>query len=125
WSVLFSTLRNRMQDTENRVIAAKSLQKLSKAQKEHLFNWVLTQEALGVPLTHGQIRQFATCNSQARLGTVTGCKQPIRVAQASRRLTATMEAYSPDYRGLRLIECFSGIPTSRARWLRKSRIQYG
>ena len=29
-------------------------------QEEHLSTWVLAQEALGVPLTHGQIRQFAS-----------------------------------------------------------------
>jgi 4-hydroxybenzoate polyprenyltransferase len=29
-------------------------------QEEHLSTWVLAQEALGVPLTHGQIREFAS-----------------------------------------------------------------
>ena len=28
-------------------------------QEDHLSTWVLTQEALGVPVTHGQIREFA------------------------------------------------------------------
>jgi 4-hydroxybenzoate polyprenyltransferase len=28
-------------------------------QEDHLSTWILAQEALGVPLTHGQIKQFA------------------------------------------------------------------
>jgi Tc5 transposase DNA-binding domain len=55
----FSTLRDRLKDTENHSLAAESQQKLSKAQEDHLANWVLTQEALRVPLTHAQIKEFA------------------------------------------------------------------
>ena len=42
WGIPFSTLRNRTQGTENRVIAAESLQRLLKTQEDHLSNWVLT-----------------------------------------------------------------------------------
>ena len=60
WSVPFNTLRSRIQGSESHVIAAESQQRLSKTQEEHLNAWVLGQQALGVPLTNGQIRQFAT-----------------------------------------------------------------
>jgi 4-hydroxybenzoate polyprenyltransferase len=58
WGVPRSTLRNRNQGQESHTIAAESQQRLSKIQEEHLTSWILAQEALGVPLTHGQIRQF-------------------------------------------------------------------
>ena len=54
-----STLRHRNQGTESRTIAAENQQRLSKIQEDHLTTWVLAQEALGVPVTHGQIREFA------------------------------------------------------------------
>ena len=60
WGVPFNTLRSRIQGSESHVIAAKSQQRLSKTQEEHLNAWVLGQQVLGVPLTNGQIRQFAT-----------------------------------------------------------------
>jgi 4-hydroxybenzoate polyprenyltransferase len=59
WGVPESTLRNRIKGSENHSIAAESQQRLSKVQEDHLANWVLTQEALGVPLTHAQIKEFA------------------------------------------------------------------
>jgi hypothetical protein len=59
WGVPVSTLQNHTKGTESHDIAAESQQRLSKIQEEHLTAWVLAQEALGVPLTHGQIRQFA------------------------------------------------------------------
>jgi hypothetical protein len=60
WGVPFSTLQNRNKGRENHSIASETQQRLSPSQEEHLSNWVLAQEALGVPLTHGQIRQFAS-----------------------------------------------------------------
>jgi hypothetical protein len=59
WGVPVSTLQNHTKGTESHAIAAESQQRLSKIQEEHLTARVLAQEALGVPLTHGQIRQFA------------------------------------------------------------------
>jgi hypothetical protein len=59
WGVPSSTLSDRNKGQESHTIAAESQQRLSSSQEEHLSNWVLAQEALGVPLTHGQIRQFA------------------------------------------------------------------
>ena len=59
WGVPFSTLRDRNQGSENHTFAAESQQRLSKIQEKHLSTWVLAQEALGVPLTYGQIREFA------------------------------------------------------------------
>ncbi len=58
WGVPDTTLRNRKKGGEGHLIAAQSQQRLSPSQEEHLSNWVLAQEALGVPLSHGQIRQF-------------------------------------------------------------------
>jgi hypothetical protein len=51
WGFPFSTLRYRLKDTMTHSLAAESQQKLSTVQEDHLANWVLTQEALGVPLT--------------------------------------------------------------------------
>ena len=60
WGVPFTTLQNRNQGSESYALAAESKQRLSKTQEEHLSTWVLAQEALGVPLTHSQIRQFVS-----------------------------------------------------------------
>jgi hypothetical protein len=59
WGIPLTTLRSRNQGQENHTLAAESQQRLSKIQEEHLSTWVLAQEALGVSLTYGQIRQFA------------------------------------------------------------------
>jgi hypothetical protein len=58
WGIPYTTLQNRNHGRTTHSVAAESQQRLSKAQEEHLSNWVLAQEALGVPVTHGQIRQF-------------------------------------------------------------------
>ena len=58
WGVPRSILRDHNQGRESHTIAAESQQRLSDIQEEHLTTWILAQEALGVPLTHGQIRQF-------------------------------------------------------------------
>ena len=59
WGIPRATLYNRNHGGTTHSIAAEDQQRLSKVQEEHLSTWVLAQEALGVPLTHGQIRQFA------------------------------------------------------------------
>ena len=59
WGIPYSTLLDRFKGTETHSKAAESQQKLSKSQEEHLANWVLTQEALGCPLTYAQVREFA------------------------------------------------------------------
>ena len=60
WGVPLTTLHDRNKGAENRTLGAESLQRLSKTQEEHLSTWVLAQEALGVPLTYSQIRQFVS-----------------------------------------------------------------
>ena len=60
WGVPLSTLQNRNNGSEHHIIAAQNQQKLSPNQEDHLSNWVLTQEALGVPVTHSQIKDFAS-----------------------------------------------------------------
>ena len=60
WGIPLSTLYNRNKGYESHTIGAKNQQRLPPNQEEHLSTWVLAQEALGVPLTHGQIRQFAS-----------------------------------------------------------------
>jgi hypothetical protein len=60
WGVPLSTLQNRDHGREKHALASESQQRLSKIQEEHLSAWILAQEALGVLLTHGQIRQFAS-----------------------------------------------------------------
>ena len=54
-----SILQDRIKGSETHSIAAESQQRLSRVQEDHLANWALTQEAIGVPLTHAQIREFA------------------------------------------------------------------
>jgi hypothetical protein len=71
WGIPYTTLQNRNQGQESYTLAAENQQRLSPSQEEHLSNWVLAQEALGVPLTHGQIRQFA-----GRLLVIKGDNQP-------------------------------------------------
>ena len=57
--ILYSTIQNRNQGSRSHTLAAESQQRLSKVQEDHLSTWILAQEALGVPLTHSQIKQFA------------------------------------------------------------------
>ena len=52
WSVPLTILHSRNQGSKNRTVAAESQQRLSKIQENHLSNWVLTQEALGISITH-------------------------------------------------------------------------
>ena len=59
WGVPYTTLQNRIEGHENHSNVAESQQRLSRVQEDHLANWVLTQEALGVPLTYAQIKEFA------------------------------------------------------------------
>ena len=58
WGVPPSTLQSRINGTENHSKAAESQQRLSRAQENHLADWAIAQEALGVPLTHAQIKEF-------------------------------------------------------------------
>ena len=55
----YSILYDRNEGSTNHALTAESQQSLSTAQEKHLSSWVLAQEALGVLLTHGQIREFA------------------------------------------------------------------
>ena len=59
WGVPSSTLSDRIRGQENHNQASQSQQRLSTSQEERLTTWILAQEALGSPLTHVQIRQFA------------------------------------------------------------------
>lgn len=75
WDIPFSTLRNRIKSGHRPKgeYEALALQKLSASQEAHLAKWILAQEALGVPVTHAQIRLFAdrmlqASGSQERVG---------------------------------------------------------
>ncbi|KAL2130364.1 hypothetical protein VTI74DRAFT_6546 [Chaetomium olivicolor] len=59
WGIPKSTLHNRQQGTQTRSTAFESLQRLTAAQEDRLAHWVLTQEALGKPPTHAQIKELA------------------------------------------------------------------
>lgn len=63
WGIPNSSLLGRIKGSENHSITAESQQRLSRAQENHLSDWVLTQEALGVPLTHGQIKGVCSAAS--------------------------------------------------------------
>ena len=51
-----STLQNRINGILSRQEAHEHEQRLSPVQEDHLTQWVLTQEALGLAPTHAQIR---------------------------------------------------------------------
>ncbi|KAM4067714.1 Tc5 transposase DNA-binding domain-containing protein [Hirsutella rhossiliensis] len=59
WGVQRATLYNRMHGHECRKDAFSALQRLSQTQEKQLTEWILIQDALGLPPTHSQIRQFA------------------------------------------------------------------
>ena len=59
WGIPYQILRDQVNGGENHSDIAKSQQRLSRTQKDHLASWVLTQELLGVPLNYSQIREFA------------------------------------------------------------------
>ncbi|KAM4062753.1 Tc5 transposase DNA-binding domain-containing protein [Hirsutella rhossiliensis] len=48
-----------MHGHECRKDAFSALQRLSQTQEKQLTEWILIQDALGLPPTHSQIRQFA------------------------------------------------------------------
>ena len=53
-----STIRSRLSGTQPRRESSEWQQSLSRIQEDRLTQWVLTQAALGVPVTHAQIRLF-------------------------------------------------------------------
>jgi len=55
-----TTIRNRLYGHQPHSVGHEVQQSLSRVQEDHLSQWVLTQVALGVPPTHGQIREFAS-----------------------------------------------------------------
>ncbi|KAJ6436498.1 endo-beta-1,3-glucanase [Purpureocillium lavendulum] len=59
WGVLRIPLFNRLHGHECRKDAFFPLQRLSQTQENQLTEWVLLQDALGLPPTHSQIKQFA------------------------------------------------------------------
>ncbi|EAQ88883.1 hypothetical protein CHGG_05502 [Chaetomium globosum CBS 148.51] len=61
WGVSFSTLRDRVvaNAQPKGQYEAQVMQKLSPDQEKHLADWVLAQEALGLPVKHRQIEVFA------------------------------------------------------------------
>jgi 4-hydroxybenzoate polyprenyltransferase len=58
WGVPLTTLHSRLHGQESRSEAAIPKQRLSPAQEKRLTQWILTQNDLGLPPTHAQIKQF-------------------------------------------------------------------
>ena len=56
WGVPRATLYNRICGRECRKDAFSALQRLTKTQEKQLTEWILLQDALGLPPTHSQIR---------------------------------------------------------------------
>ena len=54
-----SILQDRIKGSKTYSIVVESQQRLSKTQEDYLTQWILTQEALGLPPTHAQIKEFA------------------------------------------------------------------
>jgi 4-hydroxybenzoate polyprenyltransferase len=59
WGIPRTTLLDRLHGAESRKDAFACHQRLSPVQENQLTQWVLTQESLGLPPTHAQIREFA------------------------------------------------------------------
>ena len=72
WGIPRATLYNRLHGRESRKEAFTGHQKLSPDQEKHLTQWILTQDALGLPPTHAQIKQFVQ-----RVLAVKGDDQPL------------------------------------------------
>lgn len=66
WGVPRTTLSDRLTGTKPWKQAFSGLQKLSPSQEDHLAQWVLTQDALGLPPSHLQVKQFAERILQAK-----------------------------------------------------------
>lgn len=54
-----STLRHRLNGGQSPRKAKEGMQRLSKEQEEHLVEWILLQESLGLAVTHQQMRELA------------------------------------------------------------------
>jgi 4-hydroxybenzoate polyprenyltransferase len=59
WAIPKTTLLRRLDGSQPRKEAFQHLQLLSKAHEERLAKWILTQEAIGLPPTHAQIKELA------------------------------------------------------------------
>ena len=55
-----STLQERLNGRQTHSQGAEGLQRLTKWQESHLTKWVLVQDALALPLTHLQLKQFTS-----------------------------------------------------------------
>ena len=60
WAVPRSTLQARINGRDTHRVAAQSQMRLSLVQEEHLVGWILTQETVGIPLSHVQIYEIAS-----------------------------------------------------------------
>ena len=58
FGIPYPTLWHRLSGTQSHQDASEWQQSLSRIQEDRLTEWVLTQAALGVPVTHAQIRLF-------------------------------------------------------------------
>ena len=56
--VLYSILQGQIKGSRTYYIAVESQQRLSKVQGDYLTQQILTQEALGLPSTHAQIKSL-------------------------------------------------------------------
>ena len=72
WSIPRSTLQGRLKGQITQSEAQIDYQRLSPAQEERLTAWIIAQEAIGLGLTHSQIRSFAN-----RILKLQGILQPI------------------------------------------------
>lgn len=59
WRIPRSTLRHRCNGGQNSNKANEYRQRLSKEQESLLVQWISAQDALGIPPTHQQVKEFA------------------------------------------------------------------
>jgi len=58
FGIPYLTFRHRLSGSQSHQEASEWQQSLSRIQEDRLTQWVLTQAALGVPVTYAQIRLF-------------------------------------------------------------------
>ena len=55
-----NALRQQLEGSSTHRVAAARFQRLSPVQENLLVEWICTQGALGLPLTHSSVRYFVT-----------------------------------------------------------------
>ncbi|KAL2125908.1 hypothetical protein VTI74DRAFT_2290 [Chaetomium olivicolor] len=97
WHIPRSTLQSRLAGRQPRAVAFEAMQQLSRAQKDRLTQWILTQVDLGLPPTHAQIKELAQRVLQERGDTTTLGKRWLNRFLARHPILKTQRARSMEH----------------------------